>query len=89
MNQPAAISKTVPGPINGTLADVAAFFRLSERTVERWTTRAEGTPELAHWQEDRRVMIPESAVVEKYVRNFRAAKGLKPGELEERARRDW
>lgn len=89
MNPTATTLVPQPAPINGTVEDVAAFFRVSVWTVREWTTKAKGSPALAHWNEDRRVMIPESAVIAKYARGYRGAKGLKLEDNEKLALRDW
>jgi len=71
----------------GDVADVATFFRVSVRTVMSW--KAERPPRLAYWQEGRNVCFGEEGVVALRVRMMHQAAGLKPGEAEAIARKEW
>lgn len=71
----------------GTIADVAAFFRVSVRTVAEW--KAERPPRLAFWQEGRNVCFGEESVVALRAKMLVASSRLQPGEAESIARKEW
>jgi len=73
--------------VNGTLRDVAAFFRVSERTVKRWIKQT--PPVIAVWRQGRHLMFGEEAVLEAATAGYLAARRLNPGEAKEIARRQW
>lgn len=73
--------------LNGTMADVAAFFRVSARTVKRWNS--ERPPRIAFWRDGGRVMYGEEDVCRYRAAHYVASERLQAGEALERARREW
>jgi hypothetical protein len=71
----------------GTIADVAAFFRVSVRTVAEW--KAERPPRLAFWQEGRNVCFGEEAVIDLRARMTMSEGRRSLDEARETARREW
>ncbi len=71
----------------GTIADVAAFFRVSIRTVAEW--KAERPPRLAFWQEGRNVCFGEEAVIDLRARMTMSEGRRSLEEAREIARREW
>ena len=71
--------------INGTVEEVAAFFRVSIRIVYGWKKLGL----IGHWQEGHNIVFGECHVIDWWIKYEDAAKGLKPGEAEERARILW
>lgn len=73
--------------VNGTIEDVASFFRVSVRTVMEW--KAANPPEIAHWQKGRNIMFGVEAVIELKVKHLMKTPGMKPGDAERQARTEW
>ena len=71
--------------VNGTLADVAAFFRVSERTVKRWVAAGE----IGRWKVGGNLMFTEEDVVKRMADGYVASDRLLPVEAAARARREW
>lgn len=72
---------------NGTYEDVAAFFRRSTRTIQEW--KSANPPVIGHFTEGKNVCFGEEDVIDLWVRMHADARGLKPGEAQEVARRQW
>ncbi len=70
---------------SGTVADVAAFFRVSPQTVNLW--RAE--QRIGFWQEGRNVCFGEDAVVEFWVKRCQSNGKSTPAERTELVRLAW
>ncbi len=77
----------VEATTTGTVEDVAAFFRVSVRTVQNWI--ANPKPRLTFWREGRNLCFGEAAVVELRVKFLIASRAYAAGEPEEIARREW
>lgn len=71
--------------LNGTAAEVAAFFRVSERTVYEWRANKE----IGFWQHGRNITFGEENVIEMYIKQHSGVRGYRPGELEELTRKQW
>ncbi len=71
----------------GTVDDVAAFFRVDTRTVQRWISGSKRR--LTYWREGRLPKFGEAAVVELRVKFLKESRAYEPGEAEEIARREW
>jgi hypothetical protein len=72
----------------GTIGDVAAFWRVTTRTVWRWSEDAFNP--LAINKNGHSPIITEEAFVAHYVSHHSADKqSAGPGEAEARARREW
>jgi phage terminase Nu1 subunit (DNA packaging protein) len=82
------MKSTEPLPsINGTIEELASFFRVSVRTVQAWKNAT--PPVITYWQIGRNVMFPEESVIELKVKRSRYSRAMKPGEAQDVARREW
>lgn len=79
----------------GTMDEVASFFGVDVRTVKIWKsdtdpkTKERKEIEIGFWEKGRSVIIPETAVVELYVKRYRAARPMAAADAQEQARREW
>lgn len=73
--------------LTGTLEEVAAFFRVSIRTLHEW--KEQTPPVIGHWQLGRNICFGEEDVIACWAARHHAAAGAEPGELLESARRQW
>lgn len=71
--------------INGTIDDVASFFRVSVRTAQHWKKERI----IRAWSEGRNVIFDEEAVLDLYESRCTTARRMEPGELREIGRREW
>ena len=78
---------SVSATTTGTCEDVAAFFRVSVRTVQNWISTPK--PLLTFWREGRNLCFGEDAVVELRVKFVVMSRAYAVGEAEEIARREW
>lgn len=83
----ASNAPTQSDSVNGTIAEVASFFRVSERTVNEW--KSESPPAIAFWQYGRNIIFGEEAIVDCYEKRYMSARGMQPGEIREIARKEW
>lgn len=81
--EPGARSNSVS--TTGTIADVAAFFRVTERTVREW--KAGG--EISGWKSGKLVCFGEESVIALRVKHTLTASKTTAAELREIARREW
>jgi hypothetical protein len=72
---------------NGTIGEVAQFFRVSVRTVKRWN--AERPPRIAFWRDGACLVYGEEDVCRYRAQHYVADRRLAPGEALELARREW
>lgn len=70
---------------SGTFDDVAAFFRVSVPTVERWKKAGA----LSHFNQGRNVMFGTEDIVVFKLAYHVATDGVLPAERAERIRREW
>lgn len=70
---------------NGRIADVAAFFRVSCRTVKRWKQ----AQRIGGWRAGGRAVFTEEDVVRLKADGYVATERLSVVEAAERARREW
>lgn len=95
MTRPATIQSDFPqtapdGSINGTIAEVAAFFNKSVRTVQRWYKPPPGEPEMiGHWCIGRCLVFGECHIVACWLKFNRDLEGLLPGVARTRAVEAW
>ncbi len=71
--------------LNGTIADVASFFRVSVRSVQQW----QKLKKIGFWKDGRNVIFGEESIVELRAAGYVASRRLEPGEASARARREW
>lgn len=73
--------------VNGSLADVAAFFLMSERELKR--RNKQEPPWIAFWKDGNRNVYGEEDVVRKKSERYVSDRRMQPGEAAELARREW
>ncbi len=76
-----------PRSANGTIEEVAAFFRVSVRTIHEW--KAANPPKIGNWSMGRNVSFGEDDVVAVWVRHHRRGSAGRPGDGEAMARTLW
>lgn len=73
--------------LTGTLEEVAAFFRVSIRTLHEW--KEQTPPAIGHWQLGRNICFGEEDVIDAWVKRHRPAAGINLSDALESARRQW
>ena len=73
--------------VNGSLADVAAFFLISERELKRRNKLER--PWIGFWRDGKRNVYGEEDVIRKKAELYVSDHRMAPGEALELARREW
>ncbi len=71
--------------VNGTINEVADFFRVSIRTVHVW----KDARRLPYWQEGRNLVFGEESVLDFWESGYVASRRMEPGETREIGRVQW
>ena len=72
--------------LSGTLADVAAFFRKSERTVKRWMREKDP---IEHWKHNGALVFPMEGIVRWGAAYRMMSRGMTRQEAEAVVRQEW